>query len=254
MAFLKPEIENHQNKERHFRLVSKAYLALSCFALFVGVVSLSKGVNSFATSLQVRPVPTTSRTVPGVAQPTVQEPPTFARRASASPEDLNIVHVLPSREPDAVKANNTLFAGSLVMTLVAGLVYIFGRKPQPQQALPPLGPVPNYAMLAAGEEPVLLNRPTRPAAPEPSPAPTYVTVEFQRRQAKALLEHFEALEQAELAKTGRKLGMTPSNEITNGRWVMFGWLVGMMTEYATGVSFVEQIKLTLNNLAILDLD
>lgn len=35
---------------------------------------------------------------------------------------------------------------------------------------------------------------------------------------------------------------------------MFGWLVGMMTEYATGVSFVEQIKLTLNNLAILDLD
>eukprot|EP00667_Euglena_gracilis_P029860 EG_transcript_40235 len=122
------------------------------------------------------------------------------------------------------------------MTLVAGLVYIFGWKPQPQQALPPLGPVPNYAMLAAGEEPVLLNRPTRPAAPEPSPAPTYVTVEFhpgfrrgcsvetcgQRRQAKALLEHFEALEQAELAKTGRKLGMTPSNEITNGRWVMFG--------------------------------
>lgn len=30
---------------------------------------------------------------------------------------------------------------------------------------------------------------------------------------------------------------------------MFGWLVGMLTEYATGVSFVEQIKLTLGHPA-----
>lgn len=31
-------------------------------------------------------------------------------------------------------------------------------------------------------------------------------------------------------------GWTPKNEIGNGRWVMFGLLVGMMTEYATGAS------------------
>ena len=29
-------------------------------------------------------------------------------------------------------------------------------------------------------------------------------------------------------------GFTPANEINNGRWTMFGLLVGMMTEYATG--------------------
>lgn len=34
--------------------------------------------------------------------------------------------------------------------------------------------------------------------------------------------------------TCRKLGWTRKNEITNGRWVMFGILVGMLTEYATG--------------------
>ena len=31
------------------------------------------------------------------------------------------------------------------------------------------------------------------------------------------------------------LGWTKTNEINNGRWVMFGLLVGMMTEFATGV-------------------
>lgn len=34
----------------------------------------------------------------------------------------------------------------------------------------------------------------------------------------------------------------PNNEILNGRWVMFGLLVGMLTEYATGVDFIDQLK------------
>ncbi|KIZ07382.1 hypothetical protein MNEG_0569 [Monoraphidium neglectum] len=37
-------------------------------------------------------------------------------------------------------------------------------------------------------------------------------------------------------------GWTPDNEIGNGRWVMFGFFVGMMTEYATGVDFIHQLE------------
>merc|ERR1711943_35728 len=49
-------------------------------------------------------------------------------------------------------------------------------------------------------------------------------------------------------------GWTKKNEINNGRWTMFGLLVGMMTEYATGVDFIDQIKLLVNVLGIADLD
>jgi hypothetical protein len=47
-------------------------------------------------------------------------------------------------------------------------------------------------------------------------------------------------------------GWTPSNEIFNGRWVMFGVFVGLLTEYATGVSFPNQIGLLLTYLGIVD--
>ncbi len=53
---------------------------------------------------------------------------------------------------------------------------------------------------------------------------------------------------------GRVLGWTPKNEINNGRWVMFGLLVGMLTEYATGVDFIDQLKLMVTYLGIVDLD
>lgn len=52
----------------------------------------------------------------------------------------------------------------------------------------------------------------------------------------------------------RGFGWTKGNEIGNGRWVMFGLFVGMLTEYATSVDFVQQIKLTLSVLSIADLD
>jgi hypothetical protein len=47
-------------------------------------------------------------------------------------------------------------------------------------------------------------------------------------------------------------GWTPKNEINNGRWTMFGLLVGMMTEYATGVDFIDQIRLTISVMGIAD--
>jgi hypothetical protein len=49
-------------------------------------------------------------------------------------------------------------------------------------------------------------------------------------------------------------GFTPANEILNGRWVMFGFAVGLLTEYATGVDFIEQLGLLVSYLGILDLD
>lgn len=52
----------------------------------------------------------------------------------------------------------------------------------------------------------------------------------------------------------RIFGWTKKNEITNGRWVMFGLAVGLLTEYATGSDFVEQLKIIVSNLGIADID
>lgn len=35
---------------------------------------------------------------------------------------------------------------------------------------------------------------------------------------------------------------------------MFGFAVGMLTEYATGSDFVDQVKILLSNFGILDLE
>lgn len=51
----------------------------------------------------------------------------------------------------------------------------------------------------------------------------------------------------------RLFGWTGPNEILNGRWVMFGLLVGLLTEYATGVNFPDQIKLLVSYLGIADI-
>jgi hypothetical protein len=49
-------------------------------------------------------------------------------------------------------------------------------------------------------------------------------------------------------------GWTKKNEINNGRWVMMGIGIGLMTEYATGVSFIDQLKLMASYLGIVDID
>jgi hypothetical protein len=52
----------------------------------------------------------------------------------------------------------------------------------------------------------------------------------------------------------RVFGWTPENEINNGRWVMMGIAIGLLTEYATGVDFINQLKLMLSYLGIADTD
>jgi len=79
-----------------------------------------------------------------------------------------------------------------------------------------------------------------------------VTVEYQRKKAKEMVKFFKQQQYDQAVEDSQVFGMTPKNEINNGRWTMFGLLVGMMTEYATGVDFIDQIKLTVSVLGIAD--
>jgi hypothetical protein len=81
-----------------------------------------------------------------------------------------------------------------------------------------------------------------------------VTIEYQRQQAKAMRQYFQSLKLSETVEKSKVFGWTRKNEISNGRWVMMGLLVGLMTEYATGVSFIDQLKLMGSYMGLLDLD
>ncbi|CAL1410060.1 unnamed protein product [Linum trigynum] len=114
-----------------------------------------------------------------------------------------------------------------------------------------------------------LKPPVPPSPPSSPPPPTpvvasaprlgvaegkgAVTLEFQRQKAKELQEYFKQ-KKLEEANQGPFFGFIGKNEISNGRWAMFGFAVGMLTEYATGSDFVDQVKILLSNFGILDLD
>ncbi|PIA47819.1 hypothetical protein AQUCO_01400424v1, partial [Aquilegia coerulea] len=105
----------------------------------------------------------------------------------------------------------------------------------------------------------------KPVSPSPpsTPSPTksssiandqsVITMEFQRKMAKELQEYFRQ-KKLEQAAQGPVFGWVKKNEISNGRWAMFGFAVGMLTEYATGSDFVDQMKILLSNFGIVDLE
>ncbi|KAJ3671103.1 hypothetical protein LUZ60_008529 [Juncus effusus] len=108
--------------------------------------------------------------------------------------------------------------------------------------------------------------PSPPSPPEQTPAPAKaaepvvqgdlkggVTFEYQRKVARELQEYFKQ-KKLEEADQGPAFGFTAKNEISNGRWAMFGFAVGLLTEYATGSDFVQQMKILLSNFGIVDLD
>ncbi|CAK7346741.1 unnamed protein product [Dovyalis caffra] len=106
--------------------------------------------------------------------------------------------------------------------------------------------------------PAAPSSPVKPVHPSPSsPVPVedknVITLEFQRQKAKELQEYFK---QKKLEETdqGPLFGFVGKNEIANGRWAMFGFAVGMLTEYATGSDFVDQVKILLSNFGIVDLE
>ena len=80
-----------------------------------------------------------------------------------------------------------------------------------------------------------------------------MTVEYQRRKAKEMVQIFKQQDYDQAVEESQVFGFTAKNEINNGRWTMFGLLVGMLTEYATGVDFIDQIKLTISVLGIADI-
>ena len=76
------------------------------------------------------------------------------------------------------------------------------------------------------------------AAPSTPPP----TLEYQREKAKELTKFFRQQQANALINDEPGFGWTNANEILNGRFVMFGMLVGLITEYATGVDFPNQLK------------
>ncbi|KQK08518.1 light-harvesting complex-like protein OHP2, chloroplastic [Brachypodium distachyon] len=140
-------------------------------------------------------------------------------------------------------------------------------------AAPPLSPPPPMPPKApALSTPPSLSQPptpVKPAAPSTPPPETkpavapvaagtppvggLVTFEYQRKVAKELQDYFKK-KKLEESNQGPFFGWLAKNEIANGRWAMFGFAVGMLTEYATGSDFVEQMKILLSNFGIVDLD
>ncbi|XP_072995772.1 light-harvesting complex-like protein OHP2, chloroplastic [Typha latifolia] len=118
------------------------------------------------------------------------------------------------------------------------------RPAAPSLSPPPLTPPPSLS----------------PSPPKPVEAPALaamkeavVTLEYQRKVAKELQEYFRQ-KKLEEASQGPFFGFLGKNEIANGRWAMFGFTVGLLTEYATGSDFVQQVKILLSNFGIVDLD
>ncbi|KAG8044891.1 hypothetical protein GUJ93_ZPchr0008g12928 [Zizania palustris] len=134
-------------------------------------------------------------------------------------------------------------------------------------AAPPLSPPPPMPPKtpALSTPPTLSQPPTpvKPAAPSSSPPPQApvgtppvagsVTLEYQRKVARDLQDYFKQ-KKLEEVEQGPFFGFLGKNEIANGRWAMFGFAVGMLTEFATGSDFVQQMKILLSNFGIVDLD
>jgi hypothetical protein len=121
-------------------------------------------------------------------------------------------------------------------------------RPQQLQQKPDLPSAPQQAEQAGA-----------PAAAAPAPAAVAsssdgVTIEWQRQRAKEIRKYFQDKQQEVQVKKSQVFGWTEANEIGNGRWVMFGVFVGLLTEYATGVDFPNQLRLMLSYLGIVDMD
>ncbi|KAF9687054.1 hypothetical protein SADUNF_Sadunf02G0053800 [Salix dunnii] len=125
---------------------------------------------------------------------------------------------------------------------------------------PPLRAPSSPAAPSPPLNPVSPPSPSSPVAAPPKPAAQVavedknaITMEFQRQKAKDLQEYFKK-KKLEEADQGPFFGFVGNNEIVNGRWAMFGFAVGMLTEYATGSDFVDQVKILLSNFGIIDLE
>ncbi|GAB4819167.1 hypothetical protein N2152v2_006213 [Parachlorella kessleri] len=145
-------------------------------------------------------------------------------------------------------SRRAVYRGSLVTRATSDP--LLKRPERPVRPSPPKPSAPEEPQQAAPA--AAAAAPTPAAATAAAQAPTGVTLEYQRQQAKALQTYFKSRKLQQTVEQAKVFGWTRKNEILNGRWVMFGIGVGLLTEYATGVSFVEQIKMTVSFLGIAD--
>ncbi|KAH9757702.1 Light-harvesting complex-like protein OHP2 [Citrus sinensis] len=124
------------------------------------------------------------------------------------------------------------------------------REPSPPSTVKPVPPSPPQPSPPSPLSSSVAQPPKPAAVVEDK---NVVTLEFQRQKAKELQEYFKQ-KKLEEANVGPFFGFIGKNEIANGRWAMFGFAVGMLTEYATGSDFVDQVKILLSNFGILDLE
>lgn len=120
-----------------------------------------------------------------------------------------------------------------------------GQQQEQQQQAPEDAASPSPASAATAAPP-------QPAAS--LEAAKGMTLELQRQRAKEMRAYFQDKKLQEEINKSKTFGWTKKNEITNGRWVMFGFGVGMLTEYATGVDFINQLKLMASYLGIADIE
>ncbi|CAN4081203.1 unnamed protein product [Withania somnifera] len=120
------------------------------------------------------------------------------------------------------------------------------RTPTPVKPVPPSPP-------SSSSPPLPPTAPPKQVAMPAVESKNVITMEFQRQKAKELQEYFKQ-KKLEEANQGPFFGFIGKNEISNGRWAMFGFAVGMLTQYATGSDFVDQVKILLSNFGILDLE
>mmetsp|Transcript_20029 Transcript_20029/g.29995 ORF Transcript_20029/g.29995 Transcript_20029/m.29995 type:complete len:179 (-) Transcript_20029:105-641(-) len=79
-------------------------------------------------------------------------------------------------------------------------------------------------------------------------------IEQQKERAKEMIKYYR-IKGLERTESNRQVfGWTPNNELLNGRWVMMGLFLGLLTEYATGVNFIDQIKIMLSYTGVIDLE
>lgn len=160
-----------------------------------------------------------------------------------------------------------------VRVLTVRVCFVFVRQqkttthPAHQNSTLPLHlqPARPAAVVASSDGPTLRKPeaapPTPPSPPSEAaatrvssaPSASGVTIEYQRAQAKVLTAYFKASKAVAKAEAAKTFGWTKANELRNGRWVMFGVGVGLLTEYATGVSLVDQLKLMVSYLGIADI-
>eukprot|EP00465_Bigelowiella_longifila_P001759 CAMPEP_0185253044 /NCGR_PEP_ID=MMETSP1359-20130426/1954_1 /TAXON_ID=552665 /ORGANISM="Bigelowiella longifila, Strain CCMP242" /LENGTH=166 /DNA_ID=CAMNT_0027835361 /DNA_START=76 /DNA_END=576 /DNA_ORIENTATION=- len=85
-------------------------------------------------------------------------------------------------------------------------------------------------------------------------SPRAMPIEEQKERAKEMIKYYRVKGLERTERNRQVFGWTPNNELLNGRWVMMGLFLGLLTEYATGVNFIDQIKLMLSYTGVIEFE